>query len=92
MIDTNTLPPNWNIPYQRNLFFTGREEVLTHLHDELRAEHAAALTQPQGVSGLGGIGKTQTALECAYRYHDDYQSVLWARTSRFPWSAHLRIC
>ena len=45
----------WNIPYQRNEFFTGREDVLTHLHEELQARNTAALTQPQGISGLGGI-------------------------------------
>jgi len=28
---------------------------------------------------LGGIGKSQLALEYAYRYHQDYQMVLWAR-------------
>jgi len=31
------------------------------------------------MSGLGGIGKTQTAVEYAYRYHEEYQAVLWAR-------------
>jgi len=73
------LPFIWNIPYQRNPFFTGREEVLTHLYDSLQADHTAALIQPQGLSGLGGIGKTQTAIEYAYRYQQDYQTLLWAR-------------
>jgi tetratricopeptide (TPR) repeat protein len=73
------LPSIWHIPYQQNPFFTGREEVLTHLHASLQIDATAALTQPQGLSGLGGIGKTQMALEYVYRYRHDYQAVLWAR-------------
>jgi len=79
LTDLITYPPIWNIPYRRNPFFTGREEVLEHVHDALHADSAACLTQTQGISGLGGIGKTQAALEYAYRYHADYQAVLWAR-------------
>ncbi len=29
--------PLWNAPYRRNPFFTGREDILKHLHDTLRA-------------------------------------------------------
>lgn len=72
------LPPIWNIPYPRNPFFLGRDEILVHLHHLLQANQTTALSQPQAVSGLGGIGKTQLALEYAYRYHQDYQAVLWA--------------
>jgi hypothetical protein len=52
----------WHVPYQRNPFFTGREDVLNRLHQTLHAEHKVALSQPQGITGLGGIGNMPTAI------------------------------
>ena len=74
----------WTIPYRRNPFFTGREQQLTHLWDQLTQRKAATLTQTQAISGLGGIGKTQTAIEYAYRYREQYQTVLWANATARP--------
>src|SRR5450755_4736868 len=74
-----SLPPVWNIPYPQNPLFTGREQLLTQLASTLHAGQPTALSQPQAISGLGGIGKTQLALEYAYRYRGDYQAVLWAQ-------------
>jgi tetratricopeptide (TPR) repeat protein/DNA-binding XRE family transcriptional regulator len=71
------LLPLWNVPYRRNPFFTGREEVLHYLHNQLTASSAVALNQTQAISGLGGIGKTQIAIEYAHRYRDDYDAVFW---------------
>jgi tetratricopeptide (TPR) repeat protein len=72
------LPPIWNIPYSHNLFFLGRESELSQIHRRLHAGQATYLSQPQAISGLGGIGKTQLALAYAYRYHQEYTAVLWA--------------
>ena len=76
----------WNIPYARNRFFTGREELLNQLHMQLTKERnsnaaVAALTQPQAIKGLGGMGKTQIAVEYAYRYHDMYPVTLWVNAA-----------
>ncbi len=71
--------PIWNVPYRCNLFFTGREDVLAHLYTVLRSSKAAALTQ--AISGLGGIGKTQIAVEYAYRSRDHYQAIFWVNAS-----------
>ena len=67
----------WNVPYRQNPFFTGRENVLTSLYTQFRSDKAPA--RVQAISGLGGCGKTQIALEYAYRYHRDYSVILWLR-------------
>lgn len=70
----------WNVPYDRNPFFTARHHVLQELHEHLQRGTSAALTQ--AIRGLGGIGKTQTAAEYAHRYKDEYDAVLWVRATQ----------
>jgi tetratricopeptide (TPR) repeat protein len=67
----------WNVPYWRHLFFTGREEVLADLEKTFTSPQAAL--QVQALSGLAGVGKTQLAVEYAYRAASNYQAILWVR-------------
>ncbi len=67
--------PLWNVPYWRNPFFTNRDDILTGLYSAFASLQASF--RVQALSGLAGVGKTQVAVEYAYRYANSYQAVLW---------------
>ena len=62
-----TLPP-------RNPYFSGRQETLARVRDELESVESAGLVVLQG---LGGVGKTQVVAEYAYRYGIEYDLIWW---------------
>jgi MinD-like ATPase involved in chromosome partitioning or flagellar assembly len=64
-----------NIP-TRNANFTGRDNDLRKLRDELRARRVAVVL-PLTIHGLGGVGKTQLALEYVHRFKADYDIIWW---------------
>lgn len=70
----------WNVPHDRNLNFTGREDELAQIETALRSGQSAALTQT--LSGLGGVGKTQLAVEYPYRHAAEYRVVWWLRAEQ----------
>ncbi len=62
----------FSLPFPRNKFFIGRDDILKDIHKNFKAGKMV-----QALSGIGGVGKTQIALEYAYRYQNNYQVVLW---------------
>jgi TIR domain-containing protein/tetratricopeptide repeat protein/NB-ARC domain-containing protein len=68
------LPAVWKVP-PRNPRFTGRDGMLTQLRRRLRTEEPTLVVQ--ALYGLGGVGKTQLALEYAHRFAADYDLVWW---------------
>ncbi|MEV7013603.1 FxSxx-COOH system tetratricopeptide repeat protein [Streptosporangium sp. NPDC051022] len=68
-------PAVWNVS-ARNAAFTGRGPVLDRLRKQL-VGGSSAVVLPQALYGLGGVGKTQVALEYAHRFRADYDLVWW---------------
>ena len=89
--------PFWHVPYLQNPFFTGRDGYLLELYSVVECrnqqyhdqkywsdEQREWITfQPQALVGLSGMGKTQIALEYAYRYQQEYQAIFWLRANSY---------
>ncbi|GAB4393502.1 MAG: FxSxx-COOH system tetratricopeptide repeat protein [Gammaproteobacteria bacterium] len=83
----------WNVP-DLALWFTGREQTLESIEEQLCLNNFSVLI-PHVIAGLGGIGKTQTAIAYAHKnrellYRD---SVYWinAETSNYLHSSFIEL-
>lgn len=84
-------PILWTIPYPRNPHFTGRDDLLDRLEQHFSpggsgvpdTTRQAVLPQSQAIKGLGGIGKTQIAVEYAYRAFERgcYKYAFWVNAA-----------
>ena len=61
------------MPFEKDTNFTAREDILSKIEDIFKLKHRVALT------GIGGVGKSHTALEYCYRYRkkNPESSVVW---------------
>ncbi|MFF7447475.1 MULTISPECIES: FxSxx-COOH system tetratricopeptide repeat protein [unclassified Streptomyces] len=72
-------PPVWNVP-PRPAHFVGRDDLLAEIRTRLTAEG-----RPEPVlalTGRVGVGKTQLAVEYAYRFSGAYAWVWWVDATR----------
>lgn len=68
---------------ERNNAFYGRESILAYIEKYLTQTtlRRGAKLRCCVLSGMGGAGKSQIALEYSYRRRDDYDLILWAPAS-----------
>ena len=71
------VPPVWGSIPPRNKNFTGREDLLATLRAGIASQVTAVVPQPKTLHGLGGVGKTQMAVEYIHRYRHEYDVVWW---------------
>jgi tetratricopeptide (TPR) repeat protein len=78
-IQQGTFKASWIMPLERNSRFVGRESQLAQLEEMAFSEDR---TTRIAITGLGGVGKTQLAVELAFRTKAKYKncSIIWIPT------------
>lgn len=63
----------FTVPFPRDEKFIGREQAFASMKEQLQKQRRMAL------SGIGGVGKSQIAIEYCYRFRDEFPEshVLW---------------
>ncbi|MFE1343809.1 FxSxx-COOH system tetratricopeptide repeat protein [Streptomyces sp. NPDC058757] len=70
------VPAVWgNVP-PHNPNFVGREDLLAQVRHQLLTGDTSAVL-PHALHGMGGVGKSQIAIEYVYRYAREYDVVWW---------------
>jgi len=65
------------VPFERNPLLTGRESFLKELRAKMLDRTPKQYNHRIALYGMGGIGKTQTAIEYVYSNRDCYQRIYW---------------
>jgi hypothetical protein len=73
-----SVPRVWNLP-ARNPAFKGRDGLLVAVRERLLAGDSAVV---QAFQGMGGVGKTQLAIEFAYRFAGAYDLAWWVNAEQ----------
>jgi tetratricopeptide (TPR) repeat protein len=79
-------PPTsvFTVPFRsKQDHFVGRDDALAGLHEHLTSGRRTLIGQAASIHGMGGIGKTQLAVEYSHRYRTHYpDGVVWLDTTQ----------
>ena len=77
--DSNQFPVDGHfmVPYDRNELFTGRHGLLECLENMLHDVVPNQWNHRVALYGMGGVGKTQTALAYVYAHMASYKNIFW---------------
>jgi hypothetical protein len=79
--DYSILPKNCFIPFNPNPEFTGRSTDLLDLYLKMVGNLNKIGLNQVGTTGMGGVGKTQLAVEFAYRYAFGFSGIFWVQAA-----------
>jgi len=65
------------VPYEKNEQFMCRETLLLNLHTMLSELSPNEYNHRVALYGMGGVGKTQTAIAYVYAYQSEYDRIYW---------------
>ena len=66
-----------NIPFSANAKFSGRKDILDAVHGALNPNLRGSLLKSTALFGMGGVGKTQIAIQYAYQNLRHFEAILW---------------
>jgi hypothetical protein len=69
--------PCFIVPYEQNKYFYGRERTLAEIASVLCVPRDPPRMVSFALSGQGGIGKTQVAVELLHRHRRDFEAIFW---------------
>jgi hypothetical protein len=68
--------------YPRNSIFQDRPDILDKMHEQLKPTPSAPGLRLFALYGIGGVGKTQLALEYCYRNRSTFPAIFWVSAER----------
>jgi hypothetical protein len=69
--------PCFYVPYNLNKRSFKREGIVSRIAGALDPSEYSAQSRSLALYGIGGVGKTQVALQYAYHFRDAFEAILW---------------